>query len=221
MRGFASVVTAGIALCLPALALAAPSAARHHDGFYARFTLGFGGYRDAVRSDESELYGGRVSGVVSGFATATSVAVGGTPVDGLVVGGGAFNTTVLASGYRSTDGRPLPSELDPQLGSFDVIGPFADWYFDASSGLHLELAGGLATMTGLDISGARYEDRSPALGGGALVGFGNEWWVGDEWSLGVLGRIEAGLVRGDDASGVSWRHTIVTFPVLLLSITYH
>ena len=53
-----------------------------------------------------------------------------------------------------------------------------------------------------------------------MLGVGYEWWVGDEWSLGLLGRISYGSMSGSDDRGVSWTHTTYA-PALLLSATYN
>ncbi|HEX4473899.1 MAG TPA: hypothetical protein VH142_02410, partial [Polyangiaceae bacterium] len=56
-----------------------------------------------------------------------------------------------------------------------------------------------------------------ATGFGFMVGFGDEWWVGRDWGLGVLARLSMGFVGGDDDNSVQsvhWSHTVFCPAVL-------
>lgn len=121
-----------------------------------------------------------------GFGAGTEVQasvqliLGGTLLPGLVVGGGAIG--------------------DPGLG---VFGPFVRYYPDPKEGLYAQLMVGPATATG-DFDD---EDDDQGVGAGVSAGAGYDFWIGDEWSAGVLGRvtfISAGIV-----------------PAVLATITYH
>jgi hypothetical protein len=53
------------------------------------------------------------------------------------------------------------------------------------------------------------------VGGAIVLGIGYEWWVGDEWGLGVLGRLTGATLNDDTfthhVSGIS----------LLATLTYN
>jgi hypothetical protein len=58
-----------------------------------------------------------------------------------------------------------------------------------------------------------------------MVGFGHEWWVGDQWSLGILGRVTYGSLTGKEEfrslpSDTEWSHSVLA-PSVLMSVTYH
>ena len=59
------------------------------------------------------------------------------------------------------------------------------------------------------------------MGGGLLIGTGYEWWVADEWSIGVLGQFGVRVLSGKDDSGVRWTHVITNSPTLGVTLTYH
>jgi len=54
-----------------------------------------------------------------------------------------------------------------------------------------------------------------------MLGAGYDWWVAEEWSLGVLARTTIAVLRGQDESDVRWLHVAVTSPGLLVTLTYH
>jgi hypothetical protein len=161
---------------------------------------------------------------VSGAGPSLELAFGGTPYEGLVVGGGIYGMSAPGPSY-SANGVSLSG------GSAVVssIGPFADWYIDPRQGFHVQAAIGPAALTAAkgtptEIAGTSYTFPSEDQAGNGislLAGAGYEWWIGDQLSFGVLARIQyvSGSVKasGDSTStGVS-----VFMPALLGSITYH
>ena len=58
-----------------------------------------------------------------------------------------------------------------------------------------------------------------AGGTGLVLGVGYEWWIGDQWSAGILGRLVYGSVKGKDA-GIELEHKL-TIPSLLATFTFH
>jgi hypothetical protein len=78
------------------------------------------------------------------------------------------------------------------------IGPFADYYFDRASGVHVQAAVGYTYMLGpQSCADALCRSRSSNLledySGSAvslMTGLGYDWWIGPAFSLGVLGRFE-------------------------------
>lgn len=195
-----------------------------HDGFYLRFGTGFGGYDERLGSRSSATYAGEIEGRNRGLATLGELSLGGTVGRGWVVGGGVFSADVLATTYKSgEDSSQLPpTELDPELRNVALIGPFFDRYPDPTEGFHFQAALGIATLTPRVFGHSGTEQSEYlAAGGGVMLGAGYDWWVAEEWSLGVLARTTAALVSGSDASDVRWWHVVVTSPGLLLTLTYH
>jgi hypothetical protein len=178
---------------------------REHDGFFARLGIGFGGFQATLAGkgvnvcDERSQCSPRNVNVSGGaVATGSELALGGTPVRGVVVGGGFF-TNLAAGSLRS---------------AFILYAPFVDYYFDPSAGWHLEGAAGLALVSGGSGGGT---DHTGA-GGGAMLGFGNEWWSGEQWSVGGLARMMAGFAKSTRSA--EWHDTAIAW-VVMLEATYH
>jgi hypothetical protein len=87
-------------------------------------------------------------------------------------------------------------------------------YPDQKKGLHFfgEVGPGWLTTnrTAKDPSGIAY-----GLGGGY------DWFVGEEWSLGVLGRVIVGAYDVDETSLSSGTHVLVWFPSVLGTATFN
>ena len=197
--------------------------AREHGGFYLRFGAGFGVYEERTESEESDVYGGEVSGRSVGLASVGEFAMGGTVGRGLVLGGGIYTARLLSGHFTLDESSPagLPRELDPELRELVVVGPFMDWYPNPRRGFHLQAALGFASLTD---GGSNFDDDDEdyqAFGGGLVLGVGYEWWIGNEWSLGALARVQGAAVTGKDDADVRWFHGVSTNPALLLTLTYH
>ena len=94
-----------------------------------------------------------------------------------------------------------------------MFGPFVDWYLDPTAGFHLQGLIGGSRITIRDETG-EVSDHQP-VGGALLLGAGYEWFLGDELSLGVLGRLTFATASDD-----GFAHT-VTAGSALVSVTYH
>lgn len=197
--------------------------ARVHDGFYLRVSAGFAAYDERLDSGDLPL-GGSLAGRNRGIASVSDVAIGGTVAPGWVIGGGIFSADLLASTLR-TSGSGLsgvPAELDPGLRGSSVFAPFVDWYPNVRGGFHARGALGLATLTPR-VFGHPATERSEylAVGGGLVLGVGYDWWVADEWSIGVMSQAVARLMIGTDDADVKWTHIVTTTPGLYVCLTYH
>jgi hypothetical protein len=188
-----------------------------HDGFYMRVASGFG-----VMDERLSASGNK--GRNRGMATVGELSFGGTLGSGWVLGGGIYSADLIASTYKSAPGSPnsVPLELDPELRGLALIAPFFDWYPNPARGFHFQAALGLATLTPRVFGDpATEQSEYLAVGGALMLGTGYEWWVADEWSLGILTRTTVAVLGGKDEAAVRWVHIITTSPSLLLSLTYH
>ncbi len=101
----------GVATESGARAAAEPRRAYEHDGFYHVSGLGFGGVHGRDDFDDENAYGEQASGQVTGIASVGEVAIGSAVRRNLILGGGLWTSTLLAS-TASHRRRP-----DPERGS--------------------------------------------------------------------------------------------------------
>lgn len=198
--------------------------ARVHDGFYLRLGGGVGFISDAFETEEDSAV--EISGTIQGTTFPGEIAIGGTVAPGLVLGGGLYwhyapspsaeEVEVQAQGLESE----LEIEFEPS--QFTLIGPMVDYYFDPRRGLHLQGSVGLAlfALGEGEVAGlAGFESEEQSGGGlGAMVGVGHEWWIADNWGLGILGRVAVGVTGAEDDNEVEWTHTVLA-PSLLFTAT--
>jgi hypothetical protein len=176
---------------------------QRHDGFYVRLALGLGaliGSRTEVYSPFDEEY--EMQGDLSGVAQVGALMIGGTVASGLVLGGGVWGVNAPSATYEgdissvgfNANDVAAGQQADVGLASVSLIGPFLAWYPDPTRGLYGELGAGLALAT----IGGVYEqtatgeldiDEYEGAGWGAVLGIGYDFWIGEQWSLGVLGRV--------------------------------
>jgi hypothetical protein len=199
---------------------------RFHDGFYLRFAGGFGSGSDTMTVSDDRFgfddEDGR-EGTAQGLVGATEVAVGATVGSGVAVGFGIY-TTLTGSSDAPTTGSD--SQYEFNASQLAIFSPFVDYYVLPNRGLHLQAGAGLATF--VMGQGNVHDDPSSgptarphtALGLGILIGVGYEWWVSEEWGLGVLGRMTRGFTEGQDGGLDEWVHDTSGW-CLLMSATYN
>lgn len=183
-----------------------------HDGLFFRVSLGPGLFQGS--SGNSPDYRSFTAGAV-----AIDAAIGGAPGRGFILGA-AFQTNrffSLSSSDEIEDGdEPNLSDV-----SFSVTGLslFADYYPEPTDGLHFLASVG---MGWLGVS--RSDDFSERDPSGVLMGLGGgyEWFVGPNFSLGVLLRGSLGLFSVSE-TGTNGSSTSVTvfIPALLATATYN
>lgn len=142
-----------------------------HDGFYMRLGLGLA---------YTSVWGTGPSGnaSISGTGVALSASFGGTVARGLVIGGALR----IADGLGPFTGAPpdAPGNATASLGQ--LLGVFVDWYPAPTDGWHVGSQVGLG-ITSVTDSLSR-ESSGPALAGSVFGGY--DWWIGPQWSLGLL-----------------------------------
>jgi hypothetical protein len=195
-------------------AAAAPAAenpgVHEHDGFYFRFGLGVGVLALKLEDEDGD------EGDMSGVGPSVELAFGGAVAPGVIIGGGIYGTSVASPTYKQGD-----AEEDGGTAIASMIGPFVDFYPNPTGGLHLQLAIGYTALSAE--KGDVYPNDDQSGGGfGVVVGVGYEWWIGEQWSAGILGRVQ--YVSGSvEDSGDGKNKTDVSGPIypLMGTLTFN
>ena len=169
----------------------------NHDGFYLRMAIGGGGLWQTLSSEQN----GVADAKVRGGGGAIDLLIGGTPVDGLVIGGAIFTQTTnkpdleVNGQTRSVNGNA----------SLVLIGPFIDGFFDPHGGFHV---GGALGLTGFNFKDDddKNADNTGYGGGGAVLFGGYDAWISSDWSLGgYLKFMAASGQRNVDVAGQTYK----------------
>jgi hypothetical protein len=213
------------ALLLPLLVTVATPAwgeASHvHDGFYLRLGGGVGFVSDGFEGDVPYL--SDIEGTTTGLTIPGEIAIGGTVASGLALGAGLYAHYVPTPTATNVETPFGEYDVEYDGGTFLLVGPMVDYYFDRRQGLHLQGSVGFGLFSlgdgEVDDTGGNVEvDEQSGGGFGAMIGIGHEWWVADRWSVGVLGRLAFGATASEDDNDVEWSHTVLA-PSLLVTAT--
>lgn len=187
--------------------------ARFHDGFYLRMGIGIG----AIGADVESTDGGDPLHI-GGLVVPMELAIGGTPSPGVVIGGGLYGFHLPSAKY--TYGRgDFVTEEDAEYGSVGMIGPFIDVYLDPEHGIHFQAAPCFTSVV-LGQSDEIVTEDVTGSGFGAMVGLGFEGWVGDQWGVGLLARVQYASLEVEDESDGKYDFQMLV-PSLLLTATLH
>jgi len=146
-----------------------------HDGFYLRLSLGAGwGQVKSSATDFEATY--------KGGGWLMDILLGGTISNTVVIGGG-----FLIHEISNPDVEVNAEALDEVSGNGDALGivtlgPFVDFYFGPNSGGHV------GSMIGVASIGLEAEDGETSSGWGWSLFGGYDFWVSDNWGLGVNAR---------------------------------
>ena len=197
-----AVLAAGCAAAAMAfMAGSAKAEPRTHDGFYLQLDAGLG----YLNSSADAGVGGEAT--ISGITIPSALLLGGT-VGPVVIGGGFFADYAPSPTFKLGDQE---FEGDVSMTLFG-IGLFVDFYPDPHGGLHFQPFlgyGGLEFSREGDVSGS--DPTGPVF----AIGAGYDWWVADEWSIGVMGRFAYAPLKLEDTS----YNTVA--PALLATFTFH
>ena len=149
---------------------------RTHDGFYLRTGLGFGWGQVETQAAEFEA-------TRSGAGVLFDLLLGGTIGNTVVIGGGFFTHSIAEPEVEKNreDYGQLSDEGTNGIGLL-TLGPFVDFYFGPHSGGHV------GSMIGLGDIGLLDRDGINSSGYGFALFGGYDFWVSDQWSLGLTGR---------------------------------
>jgi hypothetical protein len=187
------VAFACVALCVVARPAHSDSAVRTHDGLHVGVSAGVGYYD--VSNDDQEFSGGTI---------AAQLLIGGTAASGFALGGGFI-----------VDHAPSPSTTTDGVSSQTLVamGLYGDYYLDPrDNGVHVQ---GFLGWGGLDTSFGGDARGSDPTGLVSHVGIGYEWWVSDQWSFGLLGRVVFAPIRLNGGAFTTLE------PAVVGSLTWH
>lgn len=195
-----------------------------HDGFF--FRVGLGG-APLIGSAKPKTTSGETSADadVSAFAPIGELSLGGTPTPGLVLGGASWGVPASGIEYHV---KSINMTFKADSATISMIGPFVDFYPNPQQGFHVL---GAITYTLVSASHGKYDstlggeyppDDYSGDGVGLVLATGYEWWIGEQWSLGLLGRLQYTSVTLKSASK---NYVDVDFtawvPGVLVEVTYH
>jgi hypothetical protein len=183
---------------------------RLHDGFFARSAPGIAFFW-------AHVSGGGPSGRsgVRGVGQSGTLSLGTTPWRGLVLGGAAWTARIDPSFVEH--GVLVVPDDDSVKVTMLRVGPFVDWYPNARRGFHVQGSLALAWSIESDVKGDPIEPA--ALGISPLVGFGQEWFIASELSLGFLAQMSMGYLSRSAPGGPEG--LLFVAPELALSLTFH
>ncbi|HSV96964.1 MAG TPA: hypothetical protein VLM75_08530 [Spirochaetota bacterium] len=190
---------------------APPESAFRHDGLFLRFQTGFG----FGRTLEKDVGGRDIT--MSGNAGAFRFQLGGAVFENLIIYGelGAISLTDPSikgeRGYIATT-----PQSDVTLTMSDT-GLGACWYFMP---VNMYISGSVTlSRDRLEIDKA---EGSTDHGAGVYVSAGKEWWVSDNWGLGVAIFAYASRMQTRDSAPFSGRYTVYnTVAGIVFSATYN
>jgi hypothetical protein len=198
------------ALTVTGVAAADP---KTHDGFYFRGATGLGYMHSSLTLDIPGVTGTQPDQSISGLAIGFDAWFGGSPIPGLAIGGGLTGYDVPSPTLKS-GGQTATYNGSATL---SIVALFGDYYFDPNAGMHAEAIVGYGVLSAQNNDGSTSSNDPTGLALG--LGFGNDWWVSDEWSIGVLGRfIYAPLSYS--AGGATAKYSTIT-PALMATFTYN
>jgi len=179
--GTAIVLTALVA----AVSAQAGPRARTHDGFFLRLSAG-GGYAQTTIDDAFDRL------KLSGASGDLNFAIGGAVGENLIVHGTLAGWSIDSPDVELNN---LSGEARDASASLGGIGPGVTWY---AMPANLYLSGSLL-LTGFSIDGPgdNYES-DPGVSIDLTVG--KEWWVGNNWGLGLAGGVNIHSVPDDNSS---------------------
>lgn len=187
---------------------------RGQDGIFIRAGLGAGGLVGSNRLQSTVIPG---DFTFSGGGVALDLAVGGTILPGLVLGGEIMaQQAVRPVVTRTSTLEQYKLDTDNYFG---LVGLFTEWYPRPHGGFHIGGLLGLSFFNRVDpVTGVQL---AAAYGIGIGGNIGYVFRFSRNWGLDLSGRINVGGVYGNGRDApVTDRYTLASFS-LLASILYH
>lgn len=173
-------VTPALAALATLTGLSSPAAAvsrpETHDGFILRLTLGLG-YEGLNLSDGE---GTEID--LSGFGLSSSLVLGGVVADNLAIHGDFFGLAAVSPNV-AINGEEFGEASNSSISLSGLGVGLTHWIMPLN--LYLSATLGLAKAS-IDVEGDEFEaDWGLAIR--AMVG--KEWWVADEWGIGIMAEL--------------------------------
>jgi hypothetical protein len=183
-----------------------PPTAFLHDGFYLRFALGLSGGQPLAKPEfgDAEVQGA--------LGPDVWIMAGGTlhqseRPSGLVLGG--VEHICQTHRVETPPQEAVPSEAEESRQSVIAFGPFVDWYFDVEGGWHTGAFVAVGVLS-------QDDDADTPMNGPAVGAFGGyDFWVAEQWSLGLGASGQFTRLRG------SGQKLDLGTAALSLQIVYH
>ncbi len=174
-----------------------------HDGFFLRLAGGPGYSRSTVKYQGADLE-------TTGGGAALSVAIGGSVVEDLAIHAELFGVSAVAPTVSQNGTRIGSGSREDSLSSVG-IGAGLTYYFSPTN-LYLSAAFGMGRVA-LRANG---DEVHSDTGIGLDFLLGKEWWVSENWGLGLAGQL---IFTSVPSSGDTDFHTVGLG--LLLSASYN
>ncbi len=202
---------------------------RARDGFYVQLTTGFSLPHFAITADNSN--GSSLDHYVDsehGLATGGSLLLGVPLRPGLVLGLGGIFTLFSTDHPEPTKNGQTYGQVDvkqPLFQSLSMVGPFVDFYPSSALGWHAQALVGYARIGYAEITANPFFDADPS-GIGLMVGVGDDWWISEHWSVGLLARVtyanmQLATTPFSDGIGTTSEHNTMVSPSFDVSFTAH
>ena len=195
----------GIGLAAVLTVTTAHAAPETHDGFY--FKLNFGSGSTVIETVEEP------SSSIEGASGAFGLSLGYMVVQDLGLYVLLSGNSILGPTFRDADGSTSTADDKVEVG-VGGLGIGAVYYFMP---VNMYVAGSLISdsMT-FRVDGENYDTETTGLGMELVVG--KEWWVSDEWGLGIAASLRASALESSSELATEW--SAASFNVLL-SATYN
>ena len=175
--------------------------------------MGLGG---GYMSDSVKVEGGALPGEfhASGAAVTFELDIGGALSPGFILAGSIVSAQT-GSAELSGDMRSVRTAHDPRL---TLLSALVDYYPNPKAGFHF---GGLVGLAGLQVRDDQIENPKNENRGGLGIAphVGYEFWVGNYWGLGVMGRFLYARTKGDLPQETQTDK--VTYGSVLFTATYN
>ncbi len=190
--------------------------AHHHDGFFARMSLGLG--YGSLKVTERLTGENEQKAKFSGPALMVDVMMAGTLAPGFVLGGAVMIHSMSEPTFEYNDDEV---EAEDVVVGVSGLGIFAAFYPDPTNGLNLHALLGYGGRT-IEIDGEDYSDDQPS-GPMLAAGVGYDFWISEQWSLGPSLRVtyaHMSMEETQDGMTNNWTDSFIS-PTLAFTATYH
>jgi hypothetical protein len=198
---------------------------RTHDGFYARLGSGFAAWSEQLSTVEDDAYDGPMRVETTGIAKVDDLMLGWSLAPNWVLGLSLQTANLLANTSRAGEDNVAnpPAEVDTGLRDMVLLGPSAVWFSNPKGGFNLGFGLAVGGVSVKRIGAKAYSTKTQYEAGGLALNLevGHTFWIAEQWSVGLRGRVNAAYFRGTDDDGVNWEHSVGVSPGALFDVTYH